>query len=400
MLKSAPQSVFQSSPQDFREAADTKARPLKVALTACGLGRVKRGFEISTRRWFDVLKDHSDLDVKLFAGGKSESATEILNIPRDFLLNTVLAPITFLNRRRIWEFAYGVEQVTFAIMVYGELCKFKPDVVWTKEAPMAHILLALKTMFGLKTKIIFANGGGFKPPTYAPFDHIQQLEQSSLDDSVAFGIAPGKMTLIPNVISFHPSTLDKAKARTRFGYTAQDRVVVCVAAWNVYHKRIDFLIDEVAALNDPTVKLLLIGHPEPDTAQLKAQAKNLLGDRVQWHTLEPLELAHALRAADVFVLPSITELFGSAAMEAVMSELPIVVHPNGSTRLLADAGLITHDLRVRGAITAALRQIQENPPAASELQRLAEIARVRFAADGIADDFVKMVEKVAREKCV
>jgi 1,2-diacylglycerol 3-alpha-glucosyltransferase len=388
--------MLKPASQQFREDADAgaKARRLKVALTGCGLGRVKRGFEVSTRRWFDVLKDHSDLDVKLFAGGKSESATEILNIPRDLLLNTVLAPIAFLNRRRIWEFAYGVEQVTFAIMLYGELCKFKPDVVWTKEAPMAHILLALKTILGLDTKIVFANGGGFRPPTYAPFDHIQQLEQSSFDESVAFGIAPEKMTVIPNVIPFQPSSLDKAAARARYGYSQQDFVVICVAAWNTYHKRVNVLIDEVAALSDPNVKLLLVGHPEPDTARLKAQAAKVMPDRVQWHTLEPPDLADALRAADVFVLPSVTELFGSAAMEAVMAQLPIIVHPNGSTRLLIDSGLSTYDLRVQGAITAALRRIRENPPQPIELQRLAEAARVRFTSNGIADDFVKMIKQV------
>jgi glycosyltransferase involved in cell wall biosynthesis len=384
--------MLKTAAQQIREDADRKERRLKVALTGCGLGRVKRGFEVSTRRWFDVLKDHADLEVKLFAGGKVDSATEILNIPRDFLLNSVLAPIAVLNRRRIWEFAYGVEQVTFAIMLYGELCKFKPDVVWTKEAPMAHILLALKTMFGLDTKIVFANGGGFRPPTYAPFDHIQQLEQSSFDEAVSSGIAADKMTVIPNVISFRPSSLDREAARVRFGYKPDDWVVVCVAAWNIYHKRIDLLIEEVAALNDPQVKLLLIGHPEPDTARLKAQAKMALGDRVQWHTLEPEELAHALRAADVFVLPSINELFGSAAMEAVMSGLPIIVHPNGSTRLLIDAGLSTYDLRPKGAITNALKQVKENPPAPVALQKLAETAQVRFAAGSIADNFVKMIK--------
>ncbi len=389
--------MLQLSSKNPSQDAVQGSRKVKVALTSCGLGRVHRGFEVSTARWFEILKEDPRLDVRLYSGGPYDGATEVLNIPRDFLLDTVLYPVTFFNRRRVWEFAYGTEMVTYAFGVIGELIKFKPDIVWTKEAPMSHILLALKTIFNLKFKIVFANGGGYKPSTYAIFDHVQQLETVSFDDAVSFGVPAEKMSVIPNVIPYTAPRISRLEARSSFGFSDSDFVVMCAAAWNIYHKRIDVLIEEAAALNDPSLNLLLCGHPEPDLAKLKALGEKLLPGRVKWHTLPMEEMPRALRAADAFVLPSIRELFGSAAVEAIMAELPTVVHPNGGTALLGDTPFKTCDLTVPGAITKALLKIKTNPGSLQELAEIAAYARLKFAKDGIADQFVSMSQKLAFE---
>ena len=101
------------------------------------------------------------------------------NMARDWLLKTVFAPITAVSKRRIWEFSYGLEQISFAICLGPYLLEWQPDIVWTKEAPFAHILEIIRAVLGLKFKIVFANGCGFKPGTYAGFDHIQHLHEHS-----------------------------------------------------------------------------------------------------------------------------------------------------------------------------------------------------------------------------
>jgi len=373
------------------EAAHLK-RPIKVALISGGLGRVHRGFEVSTKRLFDALQKYTSLEVRLFAGGKFDGAKEVINIPRDFLLNTVLLPVAFLNRRRIWEFAYGVEQVTFAVFVLADLMQYQPDIVWTKEAPLAHILYCARIMFGLKFKILFANGGGFKPETYAIFDHIQQLEASAVAAALATGVPECKMTVLPNALPFQTTRLSRAEARSSFGFSPTDFVVVCVAAWNSYHKRIDFLIEEVANMSDPSIHLLLCGHPEPDSRRLKDLARRKLGNRAHWYTLPEREIPRALRAADVFVLPSISEHFGSAALEACAAALPVVVHPNGATRLLSDTTLETTDLSKPGSIQKRLTQLKSNPPRQEDMQRLAQIVKERFSEKVMSENFLQMVQ--------
>jgi 1,2-diacylglycerol 3-alpha-glucosyltransferase len=368
--------------------------PLKVALISCGLGHVNRGFEVSTARWYEALRDRSELEVRLFTGGKYARATEVINIPRDWLLKFVLFPIANINRRRFWEFAYGVEMVSFALGLIGPLLLWRPDVIWTKEAPFAHVIFFLKYFLGLKYKVIFANGGGFKPNTYKIFDYIQQLQTKSFSEATNSGVPQTKMRVLPNFISYKEPDADRPSLRASFGYKSDDWVVICVAAWNKYHKRIDYLIEEVAAIKDDRVKLLLCGHPEPDTASLKNLAKQKLGDRVQWHTLPHQKIPNALKASDVFVLPSIDELFGSANIEAIMAGLPVVAHLNGATQNLANGELEITDLSKPGNLTAKLSYLKEHPPSQEKLNNLAKTTQARFSPTSLTSEFVAMVQEV------
>src|SRR5215813_8383971 len=104
--------------------ADPAIRPLvplakvtKLALLSCGLGNINQGVEVSTARLFDAIKDSPELNVRLFTGGPFPAATQIPNLPRDFLLNSILKLASLVNKRRVWEFAYGIEQVTYAFGV-------------------------------------------------------------------------------------------------------------------------------------------------------------------------------------------------------------------------------------------------------------------------------------------
>ncbi len=95
-------------------------------------------------------------------------------------------------------------------------------------------------------------------------------------------------------------------------------------------KRIDYIINEVAQLNDPRVKLIMCGHPEPDTADLKELGKKLLGDRVQWLTL-PAEGVHsALYASDVYVIAIVLMRFlvpQLLKLHWLKSRLPAILMP-------------------------------------------------------------------------
>jgi glycosyltransferase involved in cell wall biosynthesis len=376
------------------EHLEVPKRRIKVGLVSCGLGRVHRGFEVSTSRLFRAICQLPDLEVKLFTGGNFDGSTPVINLPRDFLLNTILRPATMINERRVWELAYGIEQISFAMGLMGELLAWQPDVIWTKEAPFAHILWTTRGLLRLNFKIVFANGGGFKPSTYAMFDHIQHLHLHSYERAVAAGMSPSKMRVLPNVLPPIETSLSRLKARASFGYTADDWVIICVAAWNRHHKRIDYLIEEVASLKDHTVKLLLCGHPEPDTKSLKSLARRKLGDRVQWHTLPESEIPRALKAADVFVLPSLNELFGSASIEAAMAGVPVVAHPHGSSSMLIDHGFQATDLSKSGNLAKKLRQIRRRPPDPQELKRLAEAICNRFSETSLATRFGEMIHSI------
>jgi len=374
----------------------SEQRPLKLALVSTGLGHINRGFEISTARWFEALKRHSSLDVRLYSGGKHSGAKALWNFPRSSIWTKPIQYIPFMSEQHRWEFTYGVEQVSFWSALNFELIAWKPDAIWVKDVPLAHMLLASRVAFNLKFKIILANGGMFRPKTYECFDLIQQLQHQAFDEAVEFGIAPEKMEILGNCVPAPAAFLpgDRAQVRQSLGLKDTDYVIVCVAAWNKYHKRIDYLLNEVARLADSNIKLLLCGATEVDTKELQDQGKELLGDRVQWLTVEPEKVASILQASDVFVLPSLRESFGNVLLEAALCGLPVVTHPHdGAQFVIADDFWMT-DMSEEGSLSKRLIWLKDNAAdIVGHVQQLKDDVNKRFSEEALVRQFQQMVRR-------
>jgi 1,2-diacylglycerol 3-alpha-glucosyltransferase len=364
---------------------------IKLALVSTGLGNVNRGFEISAARWFEALRTHSSLDVKLFCGGEYPGGVKLWNMPRDSKWTSPFRALTFLREKLRWELCYGVEQISFWPFLGRQLRKWRPDAVWIKDIPLAHFLMITRRLFGLKFKIIFCNGGMLRPQTYKDFDVIQQMSLAAYEQALQFGIPPSKMSLISNCCPTMQCTADRTATRVRLGYAPDDYVVISVAAWNKYHKRIDYLIREVAAVNDPRVKLLLCGAPEVDTQELKELGEHLLGDRIQWMTVAPNMVPDLLNASDVFVLSSLRESLGNALLEAVLIGMPVVSHPHDGARFILQNSQWMTDLSVEGALRNRLIELKQSPPAAAQLEELRSDVAARFSDSTLAHQFESMV---------
>lgn len=368
-----------------------EAKRVRLAMVSCGLGNVSRGFEVSTARWFSALEKKEELDVRLFAGGKYPNSTRIFNLPRDFMLKWVLRAFAPFNKRRTWEFAYGSEMVTFALGMLPAIFQWQPHVIWTKEAPFAYVLLFFRDLFGLDFKIVLSNGGGFKPQTYRVFDFIQHLQPSSYEAAVAQGIPVEKMQILPHFARYDRPSEPRHEVRGQFGYKDDDFVVICVSAWNRYHKRIDYIIDELERIEDNRFKLLLCGQPEPDTGYLKDLARRKLGDRVSWHTLPPHQVHRALYASDAYVIASTNEVFGAATIEAALAELPIVCHPNEGTRYILKEHCGNLDLNEPGVLARRLIELDESPPDAAYLSRVKDDVATRFSEETLSAKFAEAI---------
>lgn len=368
---------------------------IKVALLSCGLGHVTRGFEVSTARWYKALKQHEELDVKLFAGGKYPDTHWVWNLNRDGVLNIPFRHFPFLPGRKRWEFSYGAEQVSFGCSFIVEQFRFNPQIVWTKEAPLAHVIDFWRRALNLKFKIVFANGGAFKPKTYQQFDFLQHLQPDSMEAAIDFGIAPEKMCVIPNVVQPLPPSMGRGALREKYGLHADDFVVVSVAAWNQYHKRIGYVIEEVSRLTDPRIKLVLCGQPETETPPLKELAARLLPGRVTWLTVPAEEVFDVLHASDLFVLASLNEGLGMVVIEAAMSGLPVICHPHGGSRYIVNNDEYwLHDLREPGALAGRISMMREQGVDPVRLAQLRRQATERFGEQALVGQFHTMVKKM------
>jgi 1,2-diacylglycerol 3-alpha-glucosyltransferase len=365
---------------------------LKLALISSGLGNTYRGFEISTARWFEALRKYTDLDVRLFAGGEHPGATTIWNIPRKSVFRP-LRKLPFRKEENRWLLAFSIEELTFCFGLIPHLRQWRPDVVWLKDWPLAHLIARIRLLPGMTNfKIIFANGAALDPALYKQFDRIQQLHAGAYEQAVKAGIpSGGQMEVLGNCIALDPPAHDPMFLRASLGLRDSDFVVVCVAAWNKHQKRIDYLIDEVARIEDQSVKLLLCGEPEPETPDLKALAARKLGSRVQWLTLHHGAVRQIFRLCDVFVLASLKEGLPNALIEAALSQIPVVVHPQDGARSILQDDVWMTDLSGAGNLAARLIAIRKAPPSARLLQELSDAVARRFGDRVQAKKFEQMV---------
>ncbi|MFN2587654.1 MAG: glycosyltransferase family 4 protein [Actinomycetota bacterium] len=153
---------------------------------------------------------------------------------------------------------------------------------------------------------------------------------------------------------------------------------LCVGNW-VPRKGIVELLDAFAQLDDRAATLHLVGddHVQARYARRVRRRISTVADRVVVHGVVPKERVAALyRDADVFVMPSLKEPYGTAYAEAMAAGLPVVGWRAGNLPHLArheHEGLVVDPHDVAG-LAAALRRLSQDVELRS---RLGNAARER-----------------------
>jgi glycosyltransferase involved in cell wall biosynthesis len=135
---------------------------------------------------------------------------------------------------------------------------------------------------------------------------------------------------------------------------------LCVGNW-VARKGITDLLDAFARLPEQAGTLHLVGDDAVDshyTAKVLARIRRV-SDRVVVHgPVSPQQIAGLYRSADVFVMPSYREPYGTVYGEAMAAGLPVVGWRAGNLPFLADhghEGLLVEPGDVRGLAEALFR---------------------------------------------
>jgi glycosyltransferase involved in cell wall biosynthesis len=176
--------------------------------------------------------------------------------------------------------------------------------------------------------------------------------------------------IIPNTLPDHPDTVEAGAFRGKHP-ELRDRNIILFLSRLDAKKGLELLLPAFARVHRqfPNTILVLAGNGTIDFVnQLKQQASSLNIERdVFWAGfLSGTEKWAALRDAAVFVLPSHSENFGIAVLEAMAVGVPVVVSDQvGIHREIAnaDAGLVTSG--TIDCLTEALIQILEHPAESS-----------------------------------
>jgi glycosyltransferase involved in cell wall biosynthesis len=141
----------------------------------------------------------------------------------------------------------------------------------------------------------------------------------------------GKIHILPNPVDleqFQPSqTFNRASFRRHLELNTQDIVLVFVALGHFERKGLPLLLDVLRQVNEPRLKLLVVGGETNLIATYRARVSQMdLQNRVIFAGMQP-DVRPYLWAADAFAFPSVYEVFPLVSLEAAASALPLIVTP-------------------------------------------------------------------------
>jgi glycosyltransferase involved in cell wall biosynthesis len=339
------------------------------------------------------------LDMRLVKGSGPERDREraVPSLKRDSPLTRVL---TRLRGGKVND-ELKIEQFAFGFSLQPEILRLKPEVIYFSEWYTGVALDMLRRLNRQDYALVLSNGS-MGDTGFEHFDRVHQHTAPALEWVLARGADPTRQTLLPlafNVPETVPTTEERSALRSRLGLPHDRTIITSVAALNRWHKRLDYVIEEIARMPEPRPFLLLVGHPEAETEGLVALAQQRLGaDGHSIRTVPRSEVDGLLRASDFFVLASFAESLPRALMEAMAHGLPCLAHDYSVARFaLGEHGLLA-DLAQPGALAGLIEANAGggwDPANAAERQRF---VYDNFSWDRLAHRYVEMLRDAVGRK--
>jgi glycosyltransferase involved in cell wall biosynthesis len=227
---------------------------------------------------------------------------------------------------------------------------------------------------------------------------VQYTSVQESEEAAQLGITHTQL-LIPNPVDVAIGPMVRGKFRAAFPALVGKTVVLFLSRID-RKKGIDLLLPAFAGLRSQHPEAVLVIAGDGDRAllgELKIQADQLgLNEGVQWAGfLEGQVKRDALVDADVFVLPSYSENFGVAVVEAMACGVPVIVsdqvgiHPEIAE---AKAGLVV-ECSVPQLEEALKKAVSDSLWRGKTSGNALQLART-FAPEMIASRLVKIYERI------
>jgi glycosyltransferase involved in cell wall biosynthesis len=366
---------------------------VRIAIPCTGLGRQRRGFEAFTREVHAALQGTAGLELAVFGGGGDLRADEraVWNLPRASRAAVTAARLTGWG-------PYYIEQATFFAGFLPHLLTWRPHLVYFADLNFGNACWHWRRATGQRFHLLYYNGG----PTTRPFtrcDFVQQVTPAHHASAVARGEAPERMFVLPHGFTLPPelsrrNAAEVAATRRALNIPDGRNVLLSVGMLGSTLKRMDRLIDAVAAMGDERPFLLLLGQETPETPALRERARSLGAD--VWMGSWPRErMAQAYEAADAFALLSLDEGFGLAYVEALAAGLPCVAHANANTRYIFGDHAVLGDTTTTSSTVTLLRRALGTPTSAEQRRVRHHWALTRFGWSVLAPQYAEMLRACA-----
>lgn len=182
-----------------------------------------------------------------------------------------------------------------------------------------------------------------EPWTFRRAEHIVVPSTGLAEEIVEhfdLGVAQ-KLTVIPNFVDAsayqRPPEFDRDERRRSLGFGPDDLVLVFVALGHYERKGLSVVLSALAELQEPRVKLLVVGGTTGRIAEFGQKAERLgIGASVSF-VPTVADVRPLLWVSDAFVFPSAYETFSLVTYEAAAAGLPLLVTPvHGVVDILED----------------------------------------------------------------
>jgi glycosyltransferase involved in cell wall biosynthesis len=360
---------------------------------------VCRGYESFTRECFDALYADNSLDVRLFKGkgphGRAEQT--IWNLSRNGILAQAFGKLSGRD-------SYFIEQLTFTASLIPHLLSDDPEVVFFSDGNVGNFLWHFRRMANRRYRLVFSNGGPLDPP-FPRWDLVQQVSPEYATQALAAGVSSVQQMLVPYGIavpeSWGPPCVEERNAlRRELGLPMDRPVFISVGAINVKHKRMDYILSEVARFppeQRPFFAMLGAQDPISSPPIHKLAAQLLRPTDYVIRTVEPADVSRHLRAANVFALASLSEGFGRVFLEALSNGLPVITHDYETAHYVLGASGYFGDLREPGALAnlVALVLQQTSINTAEAFTARHNDVRQRFGWSCLVPRYIAMLRRAA-----
>jgi glycosyltransferase involved in cell wall biosynthesis len=331
----------------------------QIALVSSGISHVQRGFEAFI---VDLARALGDCpDVHLFQGSGPTQTQKAIVLPT---LQRNLRAMQWLGPKEEHK-RYRLEQLSFVFS--GWILRHWPkyDLIYYCDPDLGDALYQLRRKFRYNYRLLYGNCAPTSPGYRDKrCDYIQQFSSATLEQALEAGIPYTKMTLLPMGISTKEFeiTLSKKALREKYHIPLDKFVLLTVSSLDDSFKRLRWLIEAVAELQDPNLYLLLVGQNEKtpyaqDTLDL---AHRCLDGRYQHLTISHSEIAQAYKVSDIFIHPALKEGFGKVYLEASACQIPILCHDSFHTQWLIAHDFSRLDMGNKALLQERIRMLQKN----------------------------------------
>lgn len=366
------------------------ARPVRVALPCTGLGRQRRGFETFAREVATALGNEPGVEITLYGGGGAMLPGEhaVWNLPRSSAAARVVRALTGCGE-------YFVEQASFFAAFAPRLVASRPDVVYFADLNFGNACWHWRRLTGQRFRLLFYNGGATTMP-YTRCDFVQQVSPEHLEAALARGEPAERMVLLPHGIAMPAGFAarddgTRMAIRRELGIGSARAMLLSVGILDRTVKRMDALVDAVAALGDDRPHLVMLGEATPETPALTTYARARLGDAVTLATWPRERMAGVYAAADAFALLSLREGFGLAYLEALAAGLPCVAHDTATARFILGPHAMLGDTTLLATASSLIRRALAGAGDETARAQRHAWARERFSWDVLAPRYRDML---------